>query len=371
MSKVNFNSQLQELARKNRIPLNGEFEITSRCNLNCVMCYTRKSPDNEEVMLKELTKEQILSIAKDARDAGMMYILLTGGEIFIRDDFKEIYEEIGQLGLIISLFTNGTLITEEIADWLAQRPPRLVSITLYGASSEIYKKITGVEGGFNAAVRGIDLLLSRGIHVEVKTTWVKGNVHDYYKLHEIVKERGLLLRIVNYVFPSIDAEKSNPVGERLDPIELAEKEVEIETFLTKEYESNNEIYSISKEQILETKVNNDNLVDINDAFDCGAGKSLFHVSSEGYVSPCTVLYNIKYHYSEMDFISLLTKIHNDCDSINRFEDCDNCEYLLDCFPCPARRMLETSEYYAKPTYLCIHSKERNFLKRQISVKDNS
>lgn len=367
MSKMNFNSQLQVLARINRIPLNGEFEITSRCNLNCIMCYTRKSSDNIEVMSKELSKDQILSIAKDARDAGMMYILLTGGEIFIRDDFKEIYEEIGELGLIISLFTNGTLITEEIADWLAQRPPRHVSITLYGASSEMYKKITGVEGGFNAAVRGIDLLLSRGIHVEVKTTWLKGNVHDYYKLYEIVKERGLLLRIVNYVFPSIDAENSNPVGERLDPVKLAEKEVEIESFLTEEFDSKNEIDSISKEQILETKFKNNNLEYINDAFDCGAGKSLFHVSSEGYVSPCTVLYSIKYHYSEMDFISLMTEIYRECEKIKRFKFCDKCEYKEDCFPCPARRLIETGDVNGTPVYLCEHAKARNILKSKIRL----
>lgn len=369
MNRVDFDYLMSIEAHKKRIPINGEFEITSRCNLDCVMCYTRKSPTNTDVISKEMTKDEIVKIARDARDAGMIYLLLTGGEIFLRNDFKKIYEELMELGLIISLYTNGTMINEEIADWLSQMPPNVISITIYGANSDTYKRVTGRHDGFEKTINAIDTLLSKGLPVELKTIWLKDNVSDYFDIYNIAKERGLILKSVNYVFPIIDSENSNPIGSRLDPFELAKFELETEKMISKNLDELTSIepdfYSKDKGAVNDNKT----IIEVvNDAFDCGVGKTTFHVSWDGYISPCGIIDDIKYHFSEDTFMDIYNNLIKDCSKIKRFEYCDNCDYKEDCFPCPARRKIETGSYYALPLYLCEHAENRNFLKNQTIYK---
>ncbi len=96
------------------IPVSGIFELTPRCNLSCKMCYVRLTPEQMEPLGRERTAQEWLSIGKDAKDAGMAFLLITGGEPTLRKDFAEIYEGLAQMGLSISVNTNGTLITDEI-----------------------------------------------------------------------------------------------------------------------------------------------------------------------------------------------------------------------------------------------------------------
>ena len=63
-----------------RIPINGTFELTVRCNLHCKMCLFRHDDkENGEILLKELTATQWIDIAKQVAKAGTMSLLITGG----------------------------------------------------------------------------------------------------------------------------------------------------------------------------------------------------------------------------------------------------------------------------------------------------
>ena len=122
-------------------PVNGTFELTSRCNLGCKMCYIRTRAGDRAMKASELTADQWLDLARQGVDAGMLFLLLTGGEVFLRPDFFEIYEPLTDMGLLITLFTNATLITERTADKLARRPPNRTEVTLYGATRETYEAV--------------------------------------------------------------------------------------------------------------------------------------------------------------------------------------------------------------------------------------
>lgn len=120
-----------------KIPLSGTFELSPVCNFDCRMCYVRKSP--EEVKChnrKMLNLERWKKIADQAENAGMLYLLLTGGEPFLWPDFWELYMYLSKKGFLISINSNGSLIDEGVIEQLKERPPIRINITLYGASND-------------------------------------------------------------------------------------------------------------------------------------------------------------------------------------------------------------------------------------------
>ena len=116
--------------------------------------------------------DQWLELARQAVDNGMVFLLLTGGEVFLRPDFFEIYTPLTRMGLVLTLFTNGTLITDEIASRLAEAPPSRTEITLYGATAETYEAVTGIPGSYARCISGY-----RG--APEKATSARAEVHAY------------------------------------------------------------------------------------------------------------------------------------------------------------------------------------------------
>jgi len=119
MTFKEFTQLVKDDATVKKIPVSGTFSITPRCNLHCKMCYVCNPT---EKVGDELSGEQWLDIAKQARDAGMLFLLITGGEPLLHRDFWDIYTGVKKLGLYITLNSNGTTITPEVADRLAKNP---------------------------------------------------------------------------------------------------------------------------------------------------------------------------------------------------------------------------------------------------------
>jgi 2-iminoacetate synthase ThiH len=128
--------ELPRRAAAIRQPVNGAFELTERCNLSCRMCYVRHSARDVARRQKELSASEWLRPTQDAVDNGMVFLLLTGGEVFLRPDFFDIYTPLTRLGIILTLFANGTLVTDKIAQRLAETPPSLTfAATVSSAAS--------------------------------------------------------------------------------------------------------------------------------------------------------------------------------------------------------------------------------------------
>jgi len=170
--------ELHRRAAARRQPVNGTFELTERCNLTCRMCYVRQAPGDAARRAQELSAAAWLDLARQAADHGMVFLLLTGGEVFLRPDFFEIYTPLTRLGLILTLFTNGTLITEARAARLAEAPPSRTEITLYGATAATYEAVTGVPGGYARCCAGIEALVKHRVPLGLKTTLTHFAIHE-------------------------------------------------------------------------------------------------------------------------------------------------------------------------------------------------
>ncbi|MDP3130233.1 MAG: radical SAM protein, partial [Bacillota bacterium] len=207
-------------AAKDVIPAAVDFELTPRCNFSCPMCYLKSS-----VSIKEKATQWWKDTFKAAADAGLLYALLTGGEPLSRPDFIELYEYLYDLGVRITVYTNGSLIDGGVLQTFMKRPPEFVGITLYGYNEASVHAVTGNPKGFHDVETGIEMLAMVGIDVALRTIPIRPIYDHLDKLIAYVKNKDLRLGYQLYVGPG--REKDLDAGLRITPAEIADFEVRI------------------------------------------------------------------------------------------------------------------------------------------------
>lgn len=347
-------SILPEAVEK-RIPLSGQFEITARCNLGCKMCYIARPFSGYDPVNDELPASDWIKIAEQARDAGMIRLLLTGGEVFVRKDFKFLLQTLKEMGFMIKIYSNGTLITRETASWLGRMKPLEMEVTLYGASAETYGKVTGNPNAFSLAVRGIDNLVSEGVSLQLRTTVVRDNYQDFHGIARIAEERDLELGIVNYIKPA-----RNGTGRISQSLRLpADLQIEYDNmveryFAEKKLEKG---YNPDQEECT-VDLSGSELLDPEDAYRCLAGKTDFWITWKGEMSPCASIYETGIYPLKTGFDIAWRMVRELCETTPVCPDCLECPYQKRCLACPPRLMLETGSYDKPAEYLCQLAKGR-------------
>lgn len=350
-------------------PVSGFFELTSRCNLSCKMCYVCGQDDHKLLMNKELSASQWIELGKQARDAGLLYLTLTGGEIFIRKDFLEIYEALAQMGFLITLFTNATLINDYIVERLMKNRPLKVSITVYGASPDSYGKVTGHPEAYEKTVTNIKKLKAAGIPLQLKTTVIKYNSDDFQQLAELARSIGYNMGMVNYISPRRDGTGTDPLANRLEPIELAKYEKNANDCMRR-------LYELHKDEKKDTYIVDDVMSDDNlesfrrtadlssvekTAFRCNAGKCSFWLSWEGKLLPCGLLSEVFTEPLKTSFGEAWNDLRELCRGIPSCQECESCSNYDKCMTCPARMKLETGSFEKPAPYLCEYVKARDVI----------
>jgi radical SAM protein with 4Fe4S-binding SPASM domain len=156
---------------KKAIPVLGwlDMELTERCNNNCIHCCINLPAEDLEAKKKELSTDEIKGILRQAVSLGCMNVRFTGGEPLLREDFEELYIFARKQGLKVILFTNATLITPHLTELFARiQLLEKIEVTVYGMKRESYEAVTRTEGSFEAAWRGLNLLLKRKVPFVVK-----------------------------------------------------------------------------------------------------------------------------------------------------------------------------------------------------------
>ncbi len=346
--------ELKKRAKARGIPLVGQFELTARCNNICKMCYVYKPAGDRQAIYREHSAREWIDLAEKARDEGMFYVLLTGGEVFLRQDFMEIYNELSMMGLRIIIYTNATMVTPDIAKKLGQIPPARVEVTLYGASAETYNNVCNNPWGFDRALRGIDLLLAEGIDLELRTTVIRDNAGDYDKIVELAEERNVTLKIVDYISPPRDGTSLS------DNVRLSAKElIQFKKHAQEGYIRRMKKLFPDKFSDLNTRENNPINYQDKHPFRCYAGRSEFWVTWDGKMTPCGMIEEPVTWPFEKGFNAAWNELKNACTSIPVCIECSECSFKNECFACPARLKIETG-YFDKPApYFCEFAMEEN------------
>src|SRR2546430_1343940 len=189
MTGQEFGMRRLERLAGGRFPLNGQWELTCRCNLRCVMCYTDcfNTPD---MLQQELSFPEIVRIMDEIQEAGCLDLTLTGGEPLARRGFLDIYTCAKQKGFLVTVHTNGTLLTEKIADYWVQYPPAMIEISFHGFGKNSFDRITQGQGSYERCMAGIHLLLERKLPLTLKTTGMTVNRDEVLKIKANVEELG-------------------------------------------------------------------------------------------------------------------------------------------------------------------------------------
>jgi len=284
---------LQEKLRGKRYPLGGMFELTDRCNFKCVHCYINQPAGCKEARESELTTEEVKNILDQLAEAGVLSITFTGGEVFIRPDFLEIYLYAKHLGFLVSIFTNGSLITKKIVDILAEHRPRLIEITLYGATRDTYERVTGVPGSYDKCTNAIDMLLEKNILLYLKSIILTINKSELSMMRNFASDRGLNFRYDGLIWPRLDGNEKT-YEYRLEPEELIELD-------NGDPERQAEWKRIAEQF-------GGQLTRAENVYNCGAGLRSFHIDSTGRMSACGMARNPNYNLRQMRFIEAWEQI---------------------------------------------------------------
>jgi radical SAM protein with 4Fe4S-binding SPASM domain len=299
-----------------RHPLSGTLELTFRCNFKCVHCYLRGQ------QAPEMNSDSIYRLLDELAEAGCLGLALTGGEPFLRPDFKDIHQAAIERGFLVAIFTNGSLIDDDLADFLAANPPRSVEISLYGGDEQSYRAVTGSGKNFQRVLCGLDRLLERDITVMLKAVLLKQLEDQVDNLRELGRTRGLDVRLDPGLDITLQKDKS-PWKLRMDP----EQAVRLELGDARRLEK---IIGYDSEWRQRGTGSTDS--------SCGAGFSSFNIDPAGRLSPCLMMREPAVDLKQHGFINgwqqLGTTSRPGYDSA-----CKNCKLEHLCSYCPGLAQL--------------------------------
>jgi len=352
------NFQLWDKMKEKHRVLDFRLELTARCNNNCSHCYINLPAGDRIAKEKELNFEEIMKIADQAVHLGALWCNITGGEPLLREDFKDIYLGLKKKGLIISVFTNATLIKEEHVELFKKYPPRDIEVTVYGVTRETYEAVTHRSGSYQAFIQGLNLLLQNGLKVRLKAMALRSNFKELPQITQFCRERTkdyfrfdplLHLRLDRN---SIRNEEIK--SERLTPQEI----VDIEMADSERFNS----LEKSCDKLINPEFSN---VTSNRLFQCGTGNGSFVIGFDGNLRLCTSLqhpdciYNLKEGSLADAWQNFIPKIKDMRSDKKQFlNTCRICPIINLCLWCPAHAYLEIGEMDSLVEYFCQVAHER-------------
>jgi len=341
----------QKLGHK-RIPISFELEITARCNNNCRHCYINLPAGDKISKQRELSLNEIEGIGEQAVSLGALWCLITGGEPLLREDFFDIYLCLKGKGLLVSVFTNATLITDKHLRFFEKYPPRDVEVTVYGVTRDTYEHITRKKGSFDNFLEGLNLLLAGGINVRLKAMALRSNMHEMEKIARFCRKNTLdYFRFDPFLHLRYD---SNPIrNEEIKRERLSAKEI-----VDMETEDPERFDSLKKNcnKLIFDEIGHS---DCNHLFRCGAGNSSFTVGYDGLFRLCASLWHPDCVYDLRkgslleaweDFVPKVREMRSN--RADFLAGCNVCPIINLCMHCPANAHLETGQMDAMVDYFC-------------------
>ena len=346
-------SYLHNRAREKGIPLSGTFEITGRCNFNCKMCYVHNTGCNK-LKNEELPTEWWIETGRKAVEAGMVFLLITGGEPLLRDDFPEIYKALHEMGLIVSLNTNGYLMTDKIRELFRQYPPNRINVSLYGSDNDTYEKFTGVRA-FDTVIGNVRAMREAGIDVRFNCSITPDNRDDIENIYKTARELGLHIKATSYMYPQ--TRLKGIYGEndsRLTPTEAARCRV---GWSLMRYSSDNFIARAKGMQLkIEEFLDSPRECTEENGIRCRAGRSSFWLNKKGEMAVCGML-DKSFDVKSLGFTEAWNKVRALAESIRLPNECLSCPYRHICNVCAAVCYTETGDFGKVPEYVCAFSRE--------------
>lgn len=342
-----FSRNILDFIGNGRYPLSGTIELTPRCSVNCVHCYINEAAGDETIKAKELTGSQWKNILDQMAEAGTFFLTITGGEPLLRPDFDEIFQYARRKGMIVTLFTNGTMLSQEKARMLAYWNLDLMEISLYGGTKETYETVTRTPGSFDRCMSGIRNALDAGLNLSLKTVVLKENQHELEMMRELTESYGLKFRYDGTIWPRLDGDM-RPLKHQV----TAEVMLDLDLSDLARKEAWEKAQSIAGDAILRDER----------VFACNASVRSFHIDAFGNMNVCMMLRTKKINLLEKS----LMEAWNEIGEIRQWKrkeisPCQTCDATVFCVQCPGFSQVVFGDYESIVEPICLVAKQRKAL----------
>lgn len=352
---LDFDKEKRTKWMKERKPFSVLFEVTPRCNMNCIHCYLQNNH-----IADEMQYERIIELIDILYEKGILFLTFTGGEIFTRKDFMSIYLYAKKKGFLVELFTNGYLISDEIIEVLKEYPPLLVDISLYGANEDTYYKITGIKGAFDRVVNNCKKLKDAGIRVSLKTPVLNETLGQISEMKDIAAQMDIPFVYTFEICSTIDKDDS-PKRHQVRMVDILRHEFENHFEQVKNGGKN----SLDRNDIIQELLNNDYV------YRCNVALNSFIIDYNGNMCPCMKLRHkgerlTKENYDEIwERFGLYSKII----ATEKYA-CKTCDAAYYCDICPAEMdYLYNDKEYRDKKMCRIALIRRDFYEKRITFEE--
>ncbi len=326
--------RMAELCEKNHVPHSALCEITWRCNLNCQHCYLPEGQRRKSAReADELSTVEWKRVFDEMADLGVLYLTLSGGEVFMRPDFLELVAHARKRSFDLRVFTTGTLLTPKAAQALVDHQVGKVEISLYG-KEETHDALVQIPGAFARSVAAGRVLRKGGITVVIKCPLMNMNIADYPFLIALANAEGFRYKFDPTVVPRDDKDQA--------PLALRTFDEELKAAFRDPILRLSAQGDTPEDHLLATPV-------------CEAGRSYLSIGPGGDVYPCiewrTVLGNVRENSVGNIWTSpKAQKIAN----LTRedFPVCNSCELLSWCPRCTGLADREDGDAFGPSREAC-------------------
>ena len=332
-------------ATAQKCPISGTFELTARCNLSCKMCYIHNTSCDNASRDKELTTAQWIDLAEQAKNNGTLILLLTGGEPTLREDFCEIYRACAERGFLLTVNTNGTLLSDRIIEVFKKHPPLRVNVSLYATSESTYKSMCGNGNAFFRVCENLKRLRKLGIGVQINFSDTPYNRGELEKVYQFANGIGASVQHAAYMFPPVRTACHEP-SVRFTPEECAD---EMFRFLKL---SQKDLTAYCRAKIDEPPVRTDDCGEVSDGVRCRAGRGSFWITYDGSMIPCGMLQNIAFSALSNGFEAAWKQLVAAFSEVKMPVGCTCCPDYHRCDVCPAICYAENGDFSVVPSYIC-------------------
>lgn len=330
--------QLKQLimtnAKSKNLIKSATIELLDYCNFYCPHCYVHNQYMNKmDINLYKKIIDELANIK-------CIWLLLTGGEVTLHPNFIEMYEYAYDRGLLITIFTNGYSINNDIIDLFRKKPPYEIEITLYGYNDETYYNFTKIKDSYSKVIKNIDSLIDIKSKLKLKTVVVKPLLKYLDKIKNVATSKNLEFRQDGILVPTING-NCKTYNFRVPAKTLA--------FLDKN--DANIIYKKNKDK---------NLSD--DLYTCEAGNNSIFIDARAKMYIC-MMSRIDYYDLSKNNSTIkegqhtLLKNKESKLKLTSKNKCFRCKLRMFCRYCPGVFKLATGSEYKHIPYYCQYSKE--------------
>ena len=254
------------------------WEITLKCNLKCLHCGSSAGIKRAD----ELTTTESLQLCHDLSDVGFKGIALMGGEVFLRKDWPIISKEIKDLGIVLSIISNGYFNPEKIIPQLTKLEPECLMVGVDGATAETQDKIRNVKGAFEKVKTFIRAAKKANLPIGIITTVHKMNFQELPKIRDFILEEKIGWQI----------QEATPIGRFPKQLVLSDEEyyaLGLFIYSTQKKFQNKDFPIVGTHNFGFYSRAIPNLSNYPEWNGCYAGKTVLGIQSNGNVKGCLAM----------------------------------------------------------------------------------